>query len=178
MSYRQLTTTILLSLPLYSGQAPDRPSPMPAAARKPVPTPPPKKWSAAPPVRVSAPERPNSLGRTRPAATPPPGDVAADTGQASFYASSMTGRPTASGQPFNNDDLSGAHRSYPLGSMVRVTNLANDKSVVVRIVDRGPYAPGRVINVSQSAAKQLDMLRAGVAEVRLELLPEQAQSLP
>ena len=90
----------------------------------------------------------------------------------------MTGRPTASGQPFNNDELSGAHRFYPLGSMVRVTNLANGKSVMVRIVDRGPYAPGRVINVSQSAAKQLDMLRAGVAEVGLELLPEPARSLP
>jgi len=90
----------------------------------------------------------------------------------------MTGHLTASGQPFNNDELSGAHPSYPLGSMVRVTNLANGKSVVVRIVDRGPYAPGRVINVSQSAAKQLDMLRAGVAEVRLELLSQQARPRP
>jgi rare lipoprotein A len=90
----------------------------------------------------------------------------------------MTGRLTASGEPFNNDELLGAHPSYPLGSMVKVTSLTNGKSVVVRIVDRGPYTPGRVINVSQSAARQLDMLRAGVVGVKLELLPSQAGPLP
>jgi rare lipoprotein A len=86
---------------------------------------------------------------------------------ASYFTSSMDGSPTASGEPANSGDLVAAHASYPLGSRVLVTNLANGKSVEVRIVDRIPKGP-RVINLSESAARQLDFVKAGTAEVSLQ----------
>lgn len=91
-------------------------------------------------------------------------------GKASWYGPRFHGRKTASGEPFNQHDLTAAHRSLPFGTRVKVTNLKNGKSVVVRINDRGPYAKGRVIDLSRAAAKRLDMLRSGVAQVRVERL--------
>lgn len=91
-------------------------------------------------------------------------------GKASWYGSRFHGRKTASGEAFDQHDLTAAHRSLPFGTRVKVTNLKNGKSVVVRINDRGPYAKGRLIDLSQAAAKRLDMLRSGVAQVRVERL--------
>ena len=71
---------------------------------------------------------------------------------------------------FNQNALTAAHRSLPFGTRVRVTNLNNERSVVVRINDRGPFVRGRVIDVSRAAAERLDMLRAGVVPVRIEAL--------
>jgi rare lipoprotein A len=93
-------------------------------------------------------------------------------GQASYYGARHHGNKTASGERFDQHALTAAHRSLPFGSRVQVTNLRNDKTVVVRINDRGPYAKKRVIDLSQQAAKQLDMLRDGVAPVRIEQLAE------
>ena len=93
-------------------------------------------------------------------------------GQASYYGARHHGRKTASGERFDQHALTAAHRSLPFGSRVRVTNLRNDKTVVVRINDRGPYARGRIIDLSQKAAEQLDMLRSGTAPVRIEQLSE------
>jgi peptidoglycan lytic transglycosylase len=89
-------------------------------------------------------------------------------GLASWYGSQHQGRRTASGQPFDMHRLVAAHRTLPLGSQVRVVNLENGRSVVVRIVDRGPYVPGRVIDVSYAAARALGILERGVVRVRLE----------
>ncbi|SFT65270.1 septal ring lytic transglycosylase RlpA family protein [Pseudomonas marincola] len=91
-------------------------------------------------------------------------------GKASYYGARHHGKKTASGEAFNQNALTAAHRTLPFGSRVRVTNLRNDKSVVVRINDRGPYARGRIIDLSKHAAEQLDMLREGVATVRIEQL--------
>ncbi|MFP6849890.1 MAG: septal ring lytic transglycosylase RlpA family protein [Pseudomonas sp.] len=93
-------------------------------------------------------------------------------GQASYYGARHHGNKTASGERFDQHALTAAHRSLPFGSLLLVTNLRNDKSVVVRINDRGPYAKKRIIDLSQKAAEQLDMLRDGVAPVRLEQLVE------
>ncbi|WP_372867248.1 septal ring lytic transglycosylase RlpA family protein [Pseudomonas sp.] len=93
-------------------------------------------------------------------------------GQASYYGARHHGKKTASGERFDQHALTAAHRSLPFGSKVLVTNLRNDKSVVVRINDRGPYAKKRIIDLSQKAAEQLDMLRAGVVPVRLQQLAE------
>ncbi|MCG4451994.1 septal ring lytic transglycosylase RlpA family protein [Pseudomonas sp. MMS21-TM103] len=93
-------------------------------------------------------------------------------GQASYYGARHHGQKTASGERFDRHALTAAHRSLPFGSKVLVTNLRNDKSVVVRINDRGPYAKKRIIDLSQKAAEQLDMLRAGVVPVRLQQLAE------
>ncbi|WP_232513305.1 septal ring lytic transglycosylase RlpA family protein [Zobellella denitrificans] len=91
-------------------------------------------------------------------------------GKASFYGQPHHGRKTANGERFDKNALTAAHKTLPFGSLVRVTNLNNQRSVVVRINDRGPYARGRVIDLSEQAARELNMLRAGVAPVRLELL--------
>jgi rare lipoprotein A len=100
-----------------------------------------------------------------PSAPPPaPGQV----GMASWYGPGFDGRATASGERFDQDDLTAAHRRLPLGTHVRVTNLANGRSVVVRINDRGPYARGRLIDVSRAAARRIGMTEHGVTRVHVE----------
>jgi rare lipoprotein A len=91
-------------------------------------------------------------------------------GIASFYAEKYHGKKTASGQIFDMNKMTAAHRTLPFGQMVRVTNLANNRSVQVVINDRGPFVKGRIIDVSLAAARKLDMVKAGVAKVRLEVL--------
>lgn len=91
-------------------------------------------------------------------------------GLASYYADKYQGHKTASGEPFDTARLTAAHRTLPFGTRVRVTNLDNGRSVVVRVNDRGPFVSGRVIDLSPAAAKQLGMLRAGVARVKLEVV--------
>ena len=76
--------------------------------------------------------------------------------------------PTASGEPYDKDAMTAAHRTLPFDAKVKVTNLANDKSVIVRINDRGPYAKHRIIDVSGAAARKLGMVDAGTAKVRIE----------
>ncbi|WP_298720378.1 septal ring lytic transglycosylase RlpA family protein [uncultured Oceanisphaera sp.] len=96
--------------------------------------------------------------------------VAGVQGMASYYGARHHGRKTASGEPFNQHALTAAHRTLPFGTRVRVTNLNNKKSVIVRINDRGPYAKGRIIDLSAQAARELNMIRAGVVPVRVERL--------
>jgi rare lipoprotein A len=90
------------------------------------------------------------------------------TGIASFYGREHHGGPTASGERFNMHALTAAHRTAPLGSSMRVTNLNNGRSVVVRINDRGPFVRGRIIDVSRGAAEELGFTGAGLAKVRVE----------
>lgn len=89
-------------------------------------------------------------------------------GTASYYGKAHHGKRTASGERFNQNALTAAHRTLAFGTRVRVTNLDNGRSVVVRINDRGPFGRGRIIDVSKAAAEQLNMLRSGTARVRLE----------
>ena len=91
------------------------------------------------------------------------------TGMASYYANKFNGRKTASGERYRSKKLTAAHRTLPFGTMVKVTNLKNGKSVVVKINDRGPYAKGRIIDLSGAAAKQIAMVSDGVVKVRVEL---------
>ena len=91
-------------------------------------------------------------------------------GMASYYGNELAGNRTASGERFDPGQLTAAHRSLPFGSMVRVTNTSNGDSVVVRINDRGPFAHGRVIDVSTAAAREIGMHRSGTARVKLALL--------
>lgn len=106
---------------------------------------------------------------------PHPVAAAAD-GMASYYGGRFHGRRTASGQRFNQNALTAAHRSLRFGTRVRVTNARNGRSVVVTINDRGPYARGRVIDLSRAAAGKLGMLSTGVAPVRLEVIGAAAGS--
>lgn len=91
-------------------------------------------------------------------------------GMASFYGESLQGRETASGERFDLNALTAAHRTLPFGSIVRVTNLDNGAQVTVRINDRGPYAKGRILDLSMAAARALGMIERGQAQVRLEVL--------
>ena len=91
-----------------------------------------------------------------------------ETGMASFYANKHNGKKTASGERYQSSKLTAAHKTLPFGTMVKVTNLSNGKTVEVRINDRGPFARGRIIDLSRSAAKQIDMINAGVTKVKLE----------
>ncbi|MCC8393481.1 septal ring lytic transglycosylase RlpA family protein [Paraburkholderia sp. MMS20-SJTR3] len=90
------------------------------------------------------------------------------TGRASWYGRFFHGRRTANGERYDMHALTAAHRTLPLGSYVRVTNPSNSRSVVVRINDRGPYARGRVIDLSMAAASKLDMRHSGTARVQIE----------
>jgi rare lipoprotein A len=90
-------------------------------------------------------------------------------GEASYYGAELAGNRTASGERFNPAALTCAHRSLPLGTMVRVTNLANGRSVMVRVNDRGPFARSRILDMSLAAARDIDMVRAGKAQVRVEV---------
>lgn len=91
-------------------------------------------------------------------------------GIASWYGPGFQGRPTASGERYDQNGLTAAHRTLPLGSRVEVTNLANGKSVQVRINDRGPFVRGRVIDLSRGAAGHLGMVRRGTSRVRVQVL--------
>lgn len=91
-------------------------------------------------------------------------------GVASWYGKFFQGRTTASGQPYNEFSMTCAHRTLPLGSLLRVTNLRNDKSVIVRVNDRGPVPKDRVIDLSYAAAQSLGFSQRGLAPVKVELI--------
>ncbi|WP_025132010.1 septal ring lytic transglycosylase RlpA family protein [Pseudomonas sp. PH1b] len=95
-----------------------------------------------------------------------------ETGTASYYGARHHGKRTASGEAFDQNGLTAAHRELPFGTRVQVTNLGNDQSVVVRINDRGPHTRGRLIDLSRAAAQQLGMLRSGTAKVRVQALSD------
>lgn len=115
-------------------------------------SPPPASAGAA--VTVPAPVQPASYGPTH-------------LGRASWYGSDFHGSPTASGEPFDMHAMTAAHRTLPLGSYARVSNLANGRSVVVKINDRGPHTGRRTIDLSYAAAEELEMVRAGTARVEV-----------
>jgi rare lipoprotein A len=107
---------------------------------------------------------------TRPAHTTSGKILLTLEGVASYYADDYNGKQTSNGEVFNMSDLTAAHRTFPFGTKVRVTNLENKKSVVVRVNDRGPFKEGRIIDLSLAAAKELDLIRMGTAKVKLEVL--------
>ena len=91
-------------------------------------------------------------------------------GHASFYGRRFAGRLTASGETFDPAQFTAAHRTLPFGSLVRVTNPRNGRSVIVRVNDRGPFIAGREIDLSRAAAEEIGIVRRGVGEVELELI--------
>jgi len=97
-----------------------------------------------------------------------PGSV--QEGLASYYAHRFHGRTTANGEIYDENKMTAAHRTLAFGTKVRITDIVSGKAVVVRINDRGPFVAGRIIDLSYRAAEELDMINAGVVEVRLEVL--------
>ena len=94
-----------------------------------------------------------------------------ESGTASYYADKYHGRPTASGEIFDMHQLTAAHPRLKFGTVVKVTNTENHRTVLVRINDRGPFVAGRVIDLSLAAAAELQMVRSGLAPVTLEVVP-------
>lgn len=139
--------------PVVQTPAPAQTSPAPA------PTP---QAALAPALRQQPVARTASRPRTE--------VVSVQKGVASWYGRRFHGRRTASGERFNMYAMTCAHRTLPMKTRVRVTNLRNGKSVVVRVNDRGPYAHGRIVDLSYAAAKKLDIVRSGTARVRLDVL--------
>ena len=99
-----------------------------------------------------------------------PGGRYVETGIASYYADDFHGKPTASGEIFDMHAMTAAHRTLPLGTVVKVKNRDNGKSVTVTINDRGPFVKGRIIDLSYGAARELNMIGTGTARVRIEVL--------
>jgi rare lipoprotein A len=122
--------------------------------------------SEAKPAPVSSvqskPEVRKQVGKTKPY----------QVGTASWYGQNFQGKPTASGEPYQMYDMTAASLTLPLGSYVKVTNLRNGKAVVVRINDRGPVVPGRIIDLSYGAAQALQMKAHGLQRVRLDLVQQ------
>ena len=131
---------------------------------------------------VLLPSVPHAHEKVAPAPVPQAKETAPDgkptttqIGTASWYGPGFHGRETASGETFNQHALTAAHRTLPLGTKATVTNLETGQSVQVKINDRGPYVPGRHLDLSQAAAKQIGLTRKGVAKVKIEAkLPRQA----
>ncbi len=113
---------------------------------------------ADPPSRV-APARPNS-GKV----------LLTLEGVASYYAGDFHGKRTSNGETYDMNALTAAHRTFPFGTKVRVTNLENNRSVIIRVNDRGPFKEGRIMDLSLGAARALDLVQTGTGRVRLEVL--------
>jgi rare lipoprotein A len=96
--------------------------------------------------------------------------LSVEEGEASYYGDQFEGRLTANGETFRQNELTAAHRTYPFGTMLRVINLRNGQSVIVRVNDRGPLKAGRIIDLSRRAAEELDMIAHGIIPVRVEVL--------
>ena len=149
---------VLIALAGCARQAPPANLP-PAAAPQPAPLPPPPPQ---PPVAAPRPE---------PAVSPQAlaaGPFFTQTGLASFYGRAHTGKVTANGQRFDHLDFTAAHRTLAFGTLVRVTNLGNGRTVTVEITDRGPRIKTRVIDISLAAARELGMQKKGITRVKLE----------
>jgi rare lipoprotein A len=136
-------------------------------------------YTAPPPTlarNTAPPPRPTTPHPHTPAAPPPPArpedaegkPVSTETGLASWYGPPYHNHAGADGSIYNENALTVAHRTLPMGTVVRVTNLATGESVLARVTDRGPFVPGRILDLSLAAAKSISVYRAGVAKVRVE----------
>jgi rare lipoprotein A len=125
---------------------------------------------------VSAPMSPSVISKPdtveTPSATPTAPVLPVRVGQASWYGPGFSGRKTASGDLFDEEKFTAAHKTIALGSRAKVTNLANGKSVEVEINDRGPFVQGRIIDLSQAAAQALGIIDRGTARVRVDVLSD------
>jgi rare lipoprotein A len=141
----------------------------PSAGSTTVSSLPPARPESAPPSKAN---REATAGHANSEMTIPEGTkpLSVEIGKASWYGAPYHNRRGSNGEVYDMNEFTAAHRTLPLGSTARVTNLKTGHSTIVRITDRGPFVPGRIVDLSLAAAKQADVWRAGVAEVRLEVL--------
>jgi rare lipoprotein A len=122
----------------------------------------------------------SGCGRRKVRTAKPPRIGSTETGIASWYGHPYHGRRAANGEVYDMERLTAAHRTLPFDTWVRVRNLSNDKTVDVRIQDRGPFIDGRIIDLSRAAARNIDMIRPGIVKVRLTVIasPKQIEKQP
>jgi rare lipoprotein A len=160
----------------------------PKAAHVEVPPPPASEAETVPSTAQPAPNIPSTKEKTsHPAADVDLGEpalparakpIASETGLASWYGPPYHNRRGSNGQIYNMHAMTAAHRTYPLGSIVRVTNVKTGSAALVRITDRGPFIRGRVIDLSLAAAEKVDVKKPGVAKVKIELMESPALAAP
>jgi rare lipoprotein A len=132
-----------------------------------------KKVAVIPPPQARQPGQPSPPVPTVPPAAPPPGTTEAgviERGLASWYGHPYHGRPAADGEIYDMETMVAAHRTLAFQTWVRVKNVSNGRTVDVRIIDRGPFVNGRVIDLSHAAAKEIELIGPGVAQVELTML--------
>ena len=135
-------------------------------------------WGGCGGKKTRVPVPPPTASRKRVTAPPAPPAGSTERGVASWYGHPYHGRPAADGEIYDMEQLVAAHRTLPFQTMVRVRNLTNDKTVDVRIIDRGPFVNNRVIDLSHAAARAIEMIGPGVAQVELTILSSPASAAP
>lgn len=145
------------------------PPPPPASTSEPTESQPAEKAPASKETASSNSEE-TAAGLDEPTIPPGTKPLSAETGLASWYGPPYHNRRGSNGEVYNMHAMTAAHRTYPLGSIVRVTNVKTGATALVRITDRGPFIPGRVLDLSLAAARKLDVWQPGVAEVKVELM--------
>ncbi len=147
------------------------PPPLPESMNAPEPTAP----SNTPTKRENAPAKTDEgVDLAEPTIPPDAKPIVSETGLASWYGPPYHNRRGSNGEVYNMHAMTAAHRTFPLGSIARVTNLKTGHSALVRITDRGPFIPGRIVDLSLAAAHKLDVWQPGVAEVKVELMQSPA----
>jgi rare lipoprotein A len=156
------------------------PPPPPVETTEPSASQPTENLPAAKETKPVRPLKPNDDAAAADLAEPtlPAGakPIATETGLASWYGPPYHNRRGSNGEVYNMHAMTAAHRTYPLGSIVRVTNVKTGHTALVRITDRGPFIPGRVLDLSLAAARKVDVWQPGVAEVKVELMQSAATS--
>jgi rare lipoprotein A len=165
--FMKYSAVLLSALTVLSAQVFAQSAPAPAAATVPA-TP-----AAAPAAAVAPATAPATAPKAAVAPKAASGDHALE-GKLAHYGAKFRGRKTASGERFNPDAMTMAHRTLPFGSMVKVTNNKNKRSVVVRVTDRGPSTPDRIADVTTAAARKLGMIKSGVVDAKLEVVGKRA----
>ncbi len=153
-------------------QARVNPPPPPPIAETQIPTAPapPVTQPETKPIESKAPPEENAQDKTAPAVPADTKPLLVETGLASWYGAPYHNRRGSNGEVYNMNAMTAAHRTLPLGSVVRVTNVKTGHSAIVRITDRGPFVGRRILDLSQAAARKVDVFQPGIAAVRLEVL--------
>lgn len=151
--------------------------PPPPAPESTTATPPPPQPKPEKPPEGSAPAKSESnADLAEPVISPNAKALETQTGLASWYGPPYHNRRGSNGEVYNMNAMTAAHRTFPLGSIARVTNLKTGSTALVRITDRGPFIPGRIVDLSLAAARKLDLVQAGVGQVKIELMESGAAS--
>jgi len=164
IGFHCLVGVFFVGVTFHEEHATAKNEPSPPAVASATPAVPPPVTPALTPILVSAAARSSAPKQAHPA-------VHEEVGIASWYGSRFQGRRMSNGKRFDMRKMLAAHRTLPLGSKVKVTNLANGRAVEVTIEDRGPYPKGRLIDLSKRAAQTLGMTKQGLARVRIDVMP-------